>query len=80
VRALRLACEQFARGDHDPLALGLLGRATVEAHGASFEYFAIVDPETMASVDLATPRSAAIVAARVGTTRLIDNMILGEPE
>jgi pantothenate synthetase len=34
----------------------------------------------MKPVDTATADSIAIVAARVGPTRLIDNMILGEPE
>jgi pantoate--beta-alanine ligase len=42
------------------------------------DYFAVVDPVDMKPVDSASADSVAIVAARVGKTRLIDNVILGE--
>ena len=44
------------------------------------DYFAVVDPTEMKPVDSASADSVAIVAARVGPTRLIDNVILGEAE
>ena len=44
------------------------------------DYFAVVDPVAMQPVQDANADSVAIVAARVGKTRLIDNMILGSPE
>ena len=51
------------------------------AHGAvTTDYFAVVNPDTLEPDDRPSARSAAIVAARVGSTRLIDNMILGERE
>jgi pantothenate synthetase len=38
----------------------------------------VVDPVEMKPVERARADSVVIVAARVGPTRLIDNMILGE--
>jgi pantoate--beta-alanine ligase len=43
----------------------------------SLEYFEIVDPDTLESQSLITQRALAAVAAFVGTTRLIDNILLG---
>jgi pantoate--beta-alanine ligase len=43
----------------------------------SLEYFEIVDPDTLESQSLITQRAVAAVAAFVGTTRLIDNILLG---
>jgi pantoate--beta-alanine ligase len=41
------------------------------------DYLAVIDPATFTAPAAATDESAAIVAARLGTTRLIDNMQLG---
>ena len=38
------------------------------------EYVAVVDPETFAPVAAVDARALIAVAARVGTTRLIDNI------
>jgi pantoate--beta-alanine ligase len=40
------------------------------------DYFAIVDEKSFKRPDVASDASSVIVAARVGTTRLIDNMSL----
>lgn len=40
------------------------------------EYLTIVDPETLGAVTEVTTRVVALVAARVGATRLIDNAII----
>lgn len=40
----------------------------------AIDYCAIVDAETFRPVDAPTPQSLAIVAARIGATRLIDNL------
>jgi pantothenate synthetase len=40
------------------------------------EYCRIVGPETLEDVSDAKPGSLAAVAARVGATRLIDNLLL----
>ncbi|HKV76015.1 MAG TPA: pantoate--beta-alanine ligase [Gemmatimonadales bacterium] len=44
---------------------------------ATLQYLAIVDPLTLQSVETAEVGTIIAVAARVGSTRLIDNIILG---
>lgn len=43
------------------------------------EYAALVDPVHLQPVERVTPGCAALVAARVGQVRLIDNLIFGPP-
>jgi hypothetical protein len=50
----------------------------VERH-AKLDYVAIVDPARLQPVARVTAGCVALVAARVGTTRLIDNLIFGPP-
>ena len=40
------------------------------------DYATLVDPDTLAELDTPGPRVVALVAARVGTTRLIDNAVI----
>jgi pantoate--beta-alanine ligase len=47
--------------------------------GVTLEYAVIVNHESMRELTAAEPRMVALVAARVGSTRLIDNMILRLP-
>jgi pantoate--beta-alanine ligase len=51
---------------------GTLGRVPV-----SIDYVAAVDPQTLRPVDVVAAPTLLAVAARVGSTRLIDNMIVG---
>ncbi len=44
----------------------------------SVEYISIVEPETLAPVTTATPQTVVAIAARVGGTRLIDNIDLAK--
>ncbi len=46
------------------------------APNVAVEYSTIVDPETLAQLDTITDRALIAVAAKVGTTRLIDNIIV----
>ena len=46
---------------------------------AQLEYTAIVDPVNLQPVERVTAGCVALVAARVGSTRLIDNLIFGPP-
>ncbi len=46
--------------------------------GIRVEYIAIADPETLQPVDVVDSSTIIAVAARVGTTRLIDNIVLGQ--
>jgi pantothenate synthetase len=42
------------------------------------EYISIAEPEGLAPVDTADERTVVAIAARIGGTRLIDNIILAE--
>ena len=79
VESLRAAADAFGRGERRGERLTSVGSEALASHSnVRVDYFAIVDPTDMKPVDTASPDSVAIVAARVGKTRLIDNMILGE--
>jgi pantoate--beta-alanine ligase len=77
--SLRAASRAFAAGERDGDRLTTIGRESLSRHpDVRVDYFAVVDPVEMKAVSTAADDSVAIVAARVGPTRLIDNMILGE--
>jgi pantoate--beta-alanine ligase len=81
VKSLRAVTAAFAGGERLGSRLTAVGRETLATHpDVRVDYFALVDPTEMKPVDTASTDSVAIVAARVGPTRLIDNMILGEAE
>ncbi|HET9721282.1 MAG TPA: pantoate--beta-alanine ligase, partial [Solirubrobacteraceae bacterium] len=75
-RSLRAAAEAVAGGEHDPAAVR--ARALSELHAAHVdpEYFELVSPETFEPVQTVQASVLAVVAARVGGTRLIDNQTL----
>jgi pantoate--beta-alanine ligase len=78
-RALRAIERTFAEGERDAAALERAGRGVIDREpGVSLEYLAVVEPEGLRREARAAAGSAAIVAARVGGARLIDNVILGE--
>ena len=74
-RALRAACSAFAAGEHRASALEVLARA--ELRDVEPDYFALADARTLEPVDVCDGGTVAMVAARVGRTRLIDNALLG---
>ena len=81
VKSLRAVTAAFADGERLGSRLGDIGRETLATYpDVRVDYFAVVDPTAMKPVDTASADSVAVVAARVGPTRLIDNMILGEAE
>lgn len=78
-RALRQAAQRFARGESD--ARRLLGevRATLDADaGVELQYAELIDPDTLEPLARARPGAVIALAAHVGETRLIDNVVLGE--
>lgn len=79
VESLRAAVRAYAGGERSGERLTAVGQQSLSAHpDVRVDYFAVVDQAEMRPVETATSESVAIVAARVGKTRLIDNMILGE--
>jgi len=78
-RALRCVRQAWLqRNVRDADALAALGRAEIEREdGVRLDYFALVDADRLEPVKLADAATRVIVAARVGRTRLLDNIILG---
>ena len=77
-RSLNCAQELFRAGETRGAALVEAMRAVLEREPRVMpDYAAIVHANSMKDVELATPGTVALVAARAGTTRLIDNLILG---
>ena len=76
-RALRTVEQTWRSGEADPTALQRRGMEVLRGPGVEPEYLALVD-EDLQPVTRATARTVAVLAARVGATRLIDNVVLGE--
>ncbi len=76
-RCLREVERAWRGGQADPMALKTKGIEILSAPGVTPEYLAFVD-EGMRPVSRVTQTTIAVIAARVGTTRLIDNVVLGE--
>jgi pantoate--beta-alanine ligase len=76
-RALRTIEQTWRAGEADPSRLQRAGLEAMRAPAVIPEYCALVD-EDLQPVIRITPRTVAVVAARVGKTRLLDNVVLGE--
>jgi pantoate--beta-alanine ligase len=76
-RALRAVEQAWRGGEAAAAALERRGREALAVPGVSPEYVALVDAE-LHPVTRADARTAVLLAARVGRTRLIDNVVLGE--
>ncbi len=76
-RCLREVERAWRGGQANPAALCARGLELLSVPGVAPEYLAFVD-ETLRPVDRVTQATIAVVAARVGATRLIDNVIMGE--
>jgi pantoate--beta-alanine ligase len=76
-RALFLARGEHASGVKQTNRLiTTMQHVMLEQH-LSIDYIAAVDPLTLKSVDVVTGPTVLAVAARVGSTRLIDNLVIG---
>ena len=79
-RSLERAEEMAQTGEADAQKLLEEMRKTFEAEPrVQLDYAAIVNPATLEPVGQVIPGSVALVAARLGTVRLIDNLIFGPP-
>ena len=77
-RSLSRARELFHGGEAREDLLAAAMRAVLEAEPrAKIDYAAVVKPDTLEPPGRVTPGCVALVAARVGPPRLIDNVILG---
>jgi pantoate--beta-alanine ligase len=75
-RALEAIADAVADGERDPSQARESGIAELRAAGIDPEYLELVDPDTLLPVSELQGEVLAVVAARVGTTRLIDNLTI----
>jgi pantoate--beta-alanine ligase len=76
--ALDVAHRAFRGGERRATELQARMRRTLEREPAvTVEYVAMADPATLAPVETAAADTVVALAARVGGTRLIDNIVLG---
>ena len=77
-RSLRLAEAAFLAGERDAAALLGLVEKTISAEPlAKVQYIACTDRATLQAVDVLEGEAVISLAVYVGSTRLIDNIILG---
>ena len=76
-RSLRRVEELFRKGERDSAQLIAAAKQLFgQEPGVRMDYFEIVDPDTLDAVAEISRPALAAVAAFVGTTRLIDNVVL----
>jgi len=76
-RSLQRVKEAAEAGEADARKLIEIGSKVIQSEsGAKLDYFAIVHPDTLEPVSHVFPSTLVAVAAWVGTTRLIDNLLL----
>ena len=78
-RALRAAEEAFRRGATDANTLTTTVRQELSTEPISVDYVEVLDPATLLPVNEVKSPALLAIAARVGSTRLLDNVILGGP-
>lgn len=76
-RALEAARKAFNRGERDPMVLARTTRAELDrAAGVEVEYVEVRDAASLQQITALGAPAVIAVAARVGRTRLIDNLVL----
>lgn len=76
-RSLQEVERAFHRGEQDATALAQSGRIVLaQEPDVRLDYFEVVDPETLDPVEAIAGKTLVAVAAYVGSTRLIDNVVL----
>jgi pantoate--beta-alanine ligase len=75
--SLQQAQKEFQAGERlAPKLISVAKEVLVREPQVVLDYFEVVDPNTLDPVERITERTLVAVAAHVGTTRLIDNVIL----
>jgi pantoate--beta-alanine ligase len=77
-RALTRGVEAYRAGERRASAIEAAARDVIGRAGVTPDYVACASPEDFAPVETADAPTVLAVAARVGGTRLIDNVVLGE--
>lgn len=78
-RSLAAAVESFGAGERRGEAIAGVVRRSLEAQRhIAVDYIAVVEPERLRPVSEVRAGTIVAIAARVGRTRLIDNVILAE--
>jgi len=76
-RALKEVERRFAQGERNPSNLVEAGKLVLaEDPAVRLDYFSVVDPDTLLPVGTMTGKTLVAVAAFVGSTRLLDNIVL----
>jgi pantoate--beta-alanine ligase len=77
-RALRAGQETFAAGQRKPRAITDAARSVLSSDSnVRVQYVELVDEESLNTPEAASPNNVLAVAAIVGNTRLIDNVVIG---
>jgi len=74
---LRAAYDAYAGGTRDPQELAALVRARIAPVFDAIDYIEAADPDSLEPLSEAREHQVILVAARLGATRLIDNLELG---
>lgn len=78
-KALMAAQRHLARGERDAAHLRKQMTALIQKQPlARIDYISIAHPETLVELDKIEERALASLAVRIGKTRLIDNLTLGQ--
>jgi pantoate--beta-alanine ligase len=75
-RSLRVAAALVAAGETNVSTIVDAARAELDEAGVLTEYLQIVNPDTLLPMTVIDEPALALVAARIGSTRLIDNQPL----
>ncbi len=78
-RALFAAKEMYEKGERNAREIRSAVRAMLEAQpGVKTDYVTVSDPDSLEELNGIEGRALVALAARVGRTRLIDNLVLGD--
>jgi pantoate--beta-alanine ligase len=75
-QSLELARQLVARGERDAAVIVREMTERILAVGATIDYVALVDPNSLAAVGRIAGPTLAVLAVKLDNTRLIDNAIL----
>ena len=77
--SLNAVAEAFRNGEHDAEKLAAIGKDVLaQSDRIKVQYWEVRDPESLGAITRVGARGALLaVAAHLGTTRLIDNLLIG---